>query len=165
MVRFIGFIILLTCLGNIHAEDNVPSIKAEVWVDNWFAFYSANNFVFEDHVSINTERSFNAETFTFDASYPLVLNFVLKDLKENDTGLEYIGSRKQQMGDGGFIAQFTDTTTGDVIAVSDDGWRCLVIHQAPLDKSCGNENHPVAGKAPCEFTALDEPENWKSAEV
>jgi len=89
--------------------------------------------VIEDSVSINTERSFNSETFTFKANYPLSLNFILKDFKENDTGLEYIGSRKQQLVDGGFIAQFTNKTSGEVIAVTDSDWRCTVIHNAPLD--------------------------------
>ena len=48
---------------------------------------------------ITTERSFNAETFVFNADYPLQLNFVAKDFKQDDTGLEYIGRRNQQMGD------------------------------------------------------------------
>lgn len=63
----------------------------------------------------------------------LNINFIIKDFKENDTGLEYIGSSRQQMGDGGFIAQFTDTKTGEIIAVTDADWKCKVIHEAPLD--------------------------------
>ena len=42
----------------------------------------------EDSESITTERSFNAERFSFEADYPLVLNFVVKDFKEDDSGLE-----------------------------------------------------------------------------
>ena len=47
------------------AQDPSPSssgtinIKAEVWADNWFAFYSGDQLVKEDSVSITTERSFN----------------------------------------------------------------------------------------------------------
>ncbi|MBP7961002.1 MAG: hypothetical protein KBG20_00655 [Caldilineaceae bacterium] len=136
------------------------TIKGEVWADNWFAFYLGDMLVKEDSVSITTERSFNAETFTFEATYPLTLNFIAKDFKENDTGLEYIGTNRQQMGDGGLIAQFTDLTTGDLIAATDATWACTVIHEAPLDKSCENASNPVAGVAPCTFTAQAEPDGW-----
>lgn len=139
------------------------TIKGEAWADNWFALYLGEELLIEDSVPITTERSFNAELFTFKADYPFHLNFILKDFKENDSGLEYIGSNKQQMGDGGFIAQFTDTETGEVIAVSNSDFRCTVIHQAPLDKSCENEANPVAGEGACDFVALDEPAGWKSA--
>lgn len=118
--------------------------------------------IVEDAVPITTERSFNAETVAFEASFPLLLNFILKDFKENDTGLEYIGSPRQQMGDGGFIMQLTDMSTGEVIAVSNADWACTVIHEAPLDKSCQNESNPVAGTAPCEFIDLGEPDGWKA---
>ncbi|MEM8486827.1 MAG: PEBP family protein, partial [Bacteroidota bacterium] len=112
---------------------------------------------------ITTERSFNAESVTFEADYPLQLNFILKDFKENDTGLEYIGANNQQMGDGGFIMQLTHLGSGDVIAVTHAEWACTVIHEAPLDKTCENEANPVAGTAPCGYNDLGEPANWKTA--
>ena len=137
--------------------------QLDAWADNWFAAYLGEELIVEDSVSITTERSFNAETATFEASYPLNLNFILKDFKENDTGLEYIGTSRQQMGDGGFIMQLTDLSTGDVVAVSNETWACTVIHEAPLDKSCENEANPVAGVAPCDFTDLAEPAGWQAA--
>ncbi len=137
-------------------------VKGEVWADNWFAFYLGDQIVQEDSVSITTERSFNAETFIFEAVYPMSLNFIVKDFKENDSGLEYIGTNRQQMGDGGFIAQFTNADTGELIAVTDATWACMVIHEAPLDKSCERESNPVAGQTPCGFTSLEEPVDWKS---
>ncbi len=151
---------------NSAGTDTAPttSFQLEAWADNWFAAYLGEEPIVEDSVSINTERSFNAETTVFEASYPLYLNFILKDFKENDTGLEYIGERNQQMGDGGFIMQLTDMSTGDVVAVSNAAWACTVIHEAPLDKACENESDPVAGVAPCEFTDLGEPEGWKTAD-
>lgn len=141
---------------------NTVPIKAEVWADNWFAFYLGEQLVKDDSVPITTERSFNAETFTFNAEYPLVLNFIMKDYKENDTGLEYIGTNRQQMGDGGLIAQFTNAETGTLIAVTDSSWACVVIHQAPLDKACENTSNPIAGQMPCGFNVLEEPTGWKS---
>lgn len=142
----------------------MTTFQLEAWADNWFAAYLGEDLIVEDSVSITTERSFNAETATFEASYPLQLNFILKDFKENDTGLEYIGTNRQQMGDGGFIMQLTDLDSGDVVAVSNAEWACTVIHEAPLDKSCESEANPVAGVAPCEFTDLGEPDGWKTAD-
>ena len=140
------------------------TFKLEGWADNWFAAYLGEELIVEDSVPITTERSFNAEVVTFDADYPLHLNFILKDYKENDTGLEYIGAGNQQMGDGGFIMQLTDTGSGSVVAVSNADWKCTIIHEAPLDKACENEANPVAGTAPCDFTSLEEPAGWKSAD-
>lgn len=145
------------------SDGETTTFKIEAWTDNWFAAYLGEELIVEDSVSITTERSFNAETATFEASYPLTLNFILKDFKENDTGLEYIGTNRQQMGDGGFIMQLTDLSTGAVVAVSDGSWACTVIHEAPLDKSCANQSNPVAGTAPCGFTDLGEPAGWMSA--
>jgi hypothetical protein len=135
--------------------------KLETWADNWFAAYLGNQLIVEDSVSITTERSFNAETAVFEADYPLQINFILKDFKQNDTGLEYIGRRNQQMGDGGFIMQLTDMSSGDVVAVSDETLKCTVVHKAPLNKSCARSSSPVAGTAPCDFISLKQPSGWK----
>ena len=145
------------------ASADEVQVKAEVWADNWFAFYLADQLIKEDSVPITTERSFNSETFTFTASYPMTLNFIAKDFKQDDTGLEYIGSNRQQMGDGGLIAQFTNAQTGELIAVTNADWVCTVIHEAPLDKSCEKESNPTAGTAPCTFTSLEEPSGWLSS--
>ena len=138
------------------------TFKLEVWADNWFAAYLGVDLLIEDSVPITTERSFNAERVIFDADYPVHLNFVLKDFKENDSGLEYIGDRNQQMGDGGFIMQLTETQSGRVVAVSTQAWACLVIHRAPLDKRCEDEKTPVPGEGPCTFVSVDEPPGWKT---
>jgi hypothetical protein len=161
---------LLLAGCNSESEVNVTSVEspgsvsihADVWVDNWFALYLGDKLILEDSISITTERSFNAESFTFNADYPLQLNFLLKDFKENDSGLEYIGARNQQMGDGGLIAQFFDSATNQLIAYSNPGWKCLVIHEAPLDKACESSTNPVAGEGSCEFRSIEEPMGWKS---
>ena len=89
------------------------------------------------------------------------MNFVARDFKQDDTGLEYIGRRNQQMGDGGLIAQFTDVDTGETIAITNAAWRCLVIHDAPLDRACEDEAEPVPGVGPCRFAATAEPDGWR----
>ena len=138
------------------------TLTADVWVDNWFAMYADGRLVLEDSVPITTERSFNAETSTFTATLPLTIAFEVKDFKENDTGLEYIGTDRQQIGDGGMIAQFTDAATGETVAVTDATVRCLVVHRAPLDRACANERNPIAGEGTCAFEVTETPANWTS---
>jgi hypothetical protein len=133
--------------------------RGDVWADNWFALYLGDRKIAEDSVPITTERSFNAETFTFDGTYPLELNVVVRDYIQNDTGLEYIGTPNQQMGDGGFIMQITDTSTGAVVAASSPALKCLVVHKAPLNPSCEKDANP---SATCRSRIDPEPAGWKS---
>lgn len=149
-------------ISSIFSSAHAETISVDVWADNWFAFYSGDTQVAEDSVSINTERSFNSESFSFNAERPFVLNFIVKDFKENDSGLEYIGSRKQQLGDGGFIAQFKDSSD-QLIAVTDSSWKCFVTHNGPSDKSCAKQSNPIAGSGACNFTKTPEPAGWMLA--
>ncbi|MEO9682107.1 MAG: PEBP family protein [Tateyamaria sp.] len=141
---------------------SAETLSADVWADNWFEMRIDGVQVAEDSVPITTERSFNAESFAFEAERPFVIGLVAKDFKENDTGLEYIGARNQQMGDGGVILQIMDES-GELVAVSNDDWQCLVTHSAPLDKSCESLSKPVAGEAACAFDASEEPDGWDLA--
>jgi hypothetical protein len=138
---------------------STATLRAEVWADNWFSMSAGDRSLGEDSVPITTERSFNAETFTFEATLPLRLHLVLKDYKADDTGLEYLGTDRQQAGDGGFIAQVTDVATGALVGASDAGMRCWVIHAAPLDPSCAAEPLPTVER--CGATILDEPNGWR----
>lgn len=155
--RFLTALLLTATAQAAQAE----TYRVDVWADNWFEFHINGERVAEDSVSITTERSFNAESFSFDASGPITLGLMAKDFKENDTGLEYIGTRRQQLGDGGVIAQIKNSN-GDIVAVTDATWRCLVIHTAPLDKACADESNPVAGEGSCQFTAIDTPTDWST---
>ena len=146
--------------STVAASSQISTFTAEVWADNWFSLYVNGEIVGEDSVPITTERSFNAETITFEATYPLTIAIMTKDFKETDSGLEYIGEPNQQMGDGGFIAQFTDTSTGEVIAVTNGEWRGLVIQNAPLNVECEKSVDPDTD---CQFETLDEPADWTSA--
>jgi len=133
------------------------TFTAEVWADNWFSLYINGKLVGEDSVPITTEKSFNSERISFTTSYPFTIAMVTKDFKQNDTGLEYIGTDRQQMGDGGFIAQFTDTSTGKVVAYTSSAWRGLVIHQAPLNVSCEKSSKPDVD---CTSRSAAEPSGW-----
>ncbi|MDP5220911.1 PEBP family protein [Ruegeria sp. 2205SS24-7] len=156
MIRFaVASLLLGSTTTALHSEP----FSADVWADNWFEMRINGQQVAEDSVPITTERSFNAESFAFNAERPFVIGLVAKDFRENDTGLEYIGTRRQQMGDGGVILQIRDAT-GALTVASDADWRCLVIHTAPTDASCARESTPIAGEGACGFEALDEPKGW-----
>lgn len=150
---------LAAILTLVAASASAEEFSADVWADNWFEMRINGDLVAEDSVPITTERSFNAESFTFEATRPFVIGLVAKDFIENDTGLEYIGSRRQQMGDGGVILQIRDAA-GDLVAVSNADWSCTVIHTAPLDKSCEGESDPQPGAGPCGFEKTEEPAGW-----
>lgn len=150
---------LALCAGVAHAE----TYSADVWVDNWSAMTVNGEQVMEDSVPITTERSFNAESFTFEAEPPFVIGLTMKDFKENDSGLEYIGTRRQQMGDGGGIVQIHDAD-GALVTVSSADWQCLVVHHAPVDVSCAEETSPVAGEGACAFETTETPDGWDTAD-
>lgn len=142
------------------ASTRSSSFTAEIWADNWFALYVNGALVGEDSVPITTERSFNSETITFDAVYPLTVAIEAKDFKETDSGIEYIGAANQQMGDGGLIVQITDDATGEVVAASSGDWSVLVIQEAPLNAECERDVDP---DATCEFRSVDAPTDWTTA--
>lgn len=160
-LRQLGLLALLTItLGTTNAADKII-IDADVWADNWFSLYVDDQLIIEDSVSITTERSFNKESFSFEVTLPVQINIIAKDFKENDSGLEYIGSRRQQMGDGGLIVQFKRRDTGETILASGTGFRCLAIHKAPLNKDCEKSDDPLTA---CKVESISEPSDWKSAD-
>lgn len=150
--------ILTLTTGSAMAQSR--TLTADIWADNWFVMYANSVQVIEDSVPITTERSFNSETVAFLADVPTVIAFEFRDFKENDTGLEYIGTDRQQMGDGGAIAQFRDAATGQLVGVTDSAMRCLVVHRAPVDRSCAMEGNPVAGVGACGFEMTEIPAGW-----
>lgn len=136
-------------------------VKAEIWVDNWFSMTINGQPLIEDSVAYKTERSFNAERVTFLADFPMTVAFEFRDFMENDTGLEYIGSNRQQIGDGGAIAQFINVDTGATIAVTDKSWKCTVTHHAPIDADCAREDDPVIGEGSCAARISEAPVGWQ----
>jgi hypothetical protein len=82
---------------------SAETFSANVWAENRFEMRINGETAAEDSVPITTERSFNAECSDFVAERPFIVGLVAKDFMENDTGLEYIGTRRRQMDDGGII--------------------------------------------------------------
>ena len=70
--------------SNAPAAMETVHFRADVWADNWFALYVNGEQVGEDPVSITTERSFNSESISFTAEYPLTIALMAKDYIEND---------------------------------------------------------------------------------
>ena len=65
------------------------------------------------------------------------------------------------MGDGGIIAQITDTSSGDIAAAANAAWFSIVVHRAPLIKDCEKDSNPDDD---CQFEITEIPTNWASAE-
>lgn len=139
------------------ASASPSSYTVDVWADNWMAVYVDGEKIGEDSVPITTERSFNAERFTFEATPPFTVGIEAKDFKETDSGIEYIGQPKQQMGDGGLIAQVIDDATGEVVAATDADTRVLVVQRAPLNPECEKDPDP---DATCRSETAKVPDGW-----
>ncbi len=161
MHKILSLVLLFSAKG-VFADSR--NLTAEIWVDNWFEMYVNGEKIMEDSVPITTERSFNSETTTFTAELPAQIAIQAKDFKENDTGLEYIGTARQQMGDGGMIFQIKDAVSGEILAVSNQDMRCLVVHRAPVDPSCAKEKHPVEGQGACASVVQDVPSDWTASD-
>ena len=155
-----GTVVVPSSISSADEASPVHTFTAEVWADNWFSLYVNGELVGEDSVPITTERSFNAETITFEASYPLTVAMISKDYIEDQSGLEYIGQSNQQIGDGGFIAQFTDDTSGRIVLTTSTDWRGLVVQTAPLNAECEKSSDPSVD---CRFETLEEPPSWQLA--
>lgn len=135
------------------------SFTAEVWADNWFALYINGKKVGEDSVPITTVRSFNKEKIVFSASYPLTVALIAKDYTEDVSGLEYIGTEKQQIGDAGIIAQITESKSGNFVTATSTNWKVLIINKAPLNPTCVNSKSP---KSECKYSDTKIPSTWYS---
>jgi len=133
---------------------------AEVWADNWFALYANGKLVGEDSVPITTERSFNAETIKFTATYPLTIGLVAKDFTQDASGLEYIGSPRQQIGDGGIIAQIKEVKSGKVVTATSSAWKSFTANTAPLNPTCVTSSKPAVE---CQSSTVSFPSGWNSA--
>lgn len=141
------------------ASTKTIAFTAEVWADNWFALYINGKKVGEDSVPITTVRSFNKEKITFSASYPLTIALIAKDYTEDLSGLEYIGTEKQQIGDAGIIAQITESKSGNFVIATSTNWKVLTINKAPLNPACVTSKSP---KTECKYSETKIPSTWYS---
>jgi hypothetical protein len=125
------------------------TLMAEIWVDNWFEMLVNGQPILQDSTPYKTERSFNAERVRFKADSPATFAFEFRDFMENDTGLEYIGSRRQQMGDGGAIVQVMNSDTNAVVVTSDATWKCLVAQSSGQRCLCARRQSKSGQRCLC----------------
>lgn len=135
----------------------VISFEADIWADNWFSLYINGKKVGEDSVPITTEKSFNRERITFSASYPFTVGLVARDYVENQSGLEYISTSRQQIGDGGVIVQIRERVSKNFVIGTDSSWRKLVIFRAPLNPTCVSSLIPLQE---CQSRSVSAPKMW-----
>ena len=166
LVALFGAALMMVACSSARAQLSSPTatqqpqdtFEAQVYADNWFEFYVDGEVVMTDPVPITTEQSFNVEVFNFEAELPAQLAFHIMDYKEDDSGYEYILSttKRQQLGGGGFMAEFKNAS-GEVVAATNSDWTCKVVHRAPLDTSCASDTKT------CTAIILPEPSGWASA--
>lgn len=161
MRKFLAVLLLITFLSPLPnstaATSSTLSFNAEVWADNWFALYVNGKKVGEDSVPITTEKSFNSSKIKFTATYPFTIGIIAKDYTANSSGLEYIGTSRQQIGDGGIIIQIREISSGKVVAYSSKDWKVLVVNKAPVNADCVKSKNPTVD---CKYINTPIPNGW-----
>ena len=136
------------------------SFTAEVWADNWFSFYVNGKKVGEDSVPITVQKSFNSEVIKFTATYPLTFGFIAKDYVQSKSGLEYLNTPNQQIGDGGLIFQIRESSSNKLVAASDGSWKYMTANTAPTNPECEKSTQPDID---CKYLNFQVPSNWLSS--
>ena len=162
--KLVAILLLLLTVTESPVSYAISSKKyeftAEVWADNWFAMYVNGKKVGEDSVPITTQKSFNSETIKFNATYPLTIGFIAKDYVQSKSGLEYLGTPNQQIGDGGIKFQIRETASNKLVSVSDSTWKMKVGNTAPLNPECEKSTQPDID---CKFLNTSISSNWSSS--
>jgi phosphatidylethanolamine-binding protein (PEBP) family uncharacterized protein len=147
----------LTVVQPANAVTSRTAFTVDIWADNWSALYVNGVKVAEDPISITTTKSFNKVSATFSATYPLVIALIAKDYIENNSGLEYIGTPQQQIGDAGLIAQIHEKVSGKLVAFTSKAWKSYVINKAPLNPTCVSSSNPLSD---CQSSIKSAPSGW-----
>lgn len=105
-------------------DEDGDEITAYLFADNYFELYANGRYVGRDAVGFTP---FNSHAARFRVDYPVTYAALLVDWEG------YLGVGLEDMpeglhiGDGGFIASFSDATATDA------SWKCKVFYAAPLD--------------------------------
>lgn len=153
----LALILTLGAFPSEAATSKLTSFTAEVWADNWFSLFVNGKKVGEDSISITTQKSFNSEVLKFSATYPLIIGVIAKDYVQSKSGLEYLGTSNQQMGDGGIIFQIKESVSGKLVALSNESWKMKVANTAPLNPECEKSSAPDID---CKYTNYSVATNW-----
>lgn len=105
-------------------DEDGSEITAFLFGDNYYELYVNGTFAGRDAVNFTT---FNTHVARFQASYPITYAVNLVDWEEyNGIGMEELRGQ-DHIGDGGFIATFSDGTS------TNDAWVCKAFYMAPFD--------------------------------
>lgn len=123
MVRLVlGCVLFFTVVGPSQSQPR--AVTAWLYADNYVELYVNGRLIVKDPIVFTPH---NVVVTKFRATYPMTLAVLLKDFAHPRTGLEYNHTR---IGDGGFIARFSNGV------VTDGSWRCHLISRGPVDRRC-----------------------------
>jgi len=155
-----GFSVLLLAAAAIAAEcPEIPrTVVGTVYCDNQFTFWVNGQKVATDPVAFTPHQAVRV-AFEWNGTSSLTYAIQCEDFA-SDSGYEYIGSARPQLGDGALIAEFDDGL-GTVTAAS--GWRVYTATFGPTDASrsagCSSDNLSV-----CVVENRGIPEGWTRPE-
>ena len=159
-LTLLAALLITTALPATALTVKPTSFTAEVWADNWFSLYVNGKKVGEDSVPITVQRSFNSEVIKFSATYPLTLGLIAKDYVQSKSGLEYLNTPNQQIGDGGLIFQIRESASNKLVAASDGSWKYMTANTAPTNPECEKSTQPDID---CKYIDYQVPSNWASS--
>lgn len=136
-----------TELSTLVIDDGGDDITGWLFGDNFFELYVNGTYVCRDSIGFTP---FNSSAVRFTAEYPLTVAVRLVDWGTHlGVGLEYDNYR---VGDGGFIARFSDGT------ITNADWSCQVFYVAPVDDAtCVGDGRDTSG-CPVEPDCLANPD-------
>lgn len=152
----------LSELKTVVIDPDGVEITGYVFADNYYELYVNGTFVARDRMAMTP---FNSTVVRFRAKYPITYAIKAVDWEtHHGLGLEY---EQYNVGDGGFIAKFSDgTTTGAdwkvetfyVAPLSDPA--CVTVTAAGRDSTgCPSQKTAGGNKTPC---ALSDPKSCKA---
>lgn len=152
----------LSELETVVIDPDGVEITGYVFADNYYELWVNGTFVARDRLAMTP---FNSTVVRFKARYPMTYAIKAVDWETHaGLGLEY---DEYNVGDGGFIARFSDGT------VTGADWKVETFYVAPVgdpscvktgpagrdSTACPSTNNPPMNKAPC---ALADPKTCKA---
>ena len=147
-------------LSTLVIDEDGDEVSGWLFGDNFFELYVNGEYVCRDSIGFTP---FNASAVRFQAEYPMTLAVRLVDWGTHlGIGMEY---DNYNVGDGGFIARFSNGTTTSA------DWSCQVFYVAPVDtadcvgagrdtSACPVEPDCLSDPEQCAALHYDVPENW-----
>lgn len=145
----------------INVDDGGELITAYIFADNYFEMYINGVPVGKDPVPFT---EFNSNVVQFRVDSPFTVAMLLVDWEENlGTGTEDNRGNPYHPGDGGLVAVFKNSN-GDIISVTDAGWKAQTYYTAPLtDITCLEESGTSRLSSTCSTDAPSSAESISGA--